>query len=215
LLYPFTELFNGGLQIKNRDNELYISTIDSPEKRLYITGENKLSSTKGNLGYQYIFEPSKDMLFTSLGFAYERKSIILVAVLAFMLVISIGYILISQLVLGVKTIKTIWNRKVIAIKAQTFLEFSASSLLIGLVTFLISASSDNIHEPSATSIILLLTTISFPLLTVIGIVFLIKDKLKNKSLLTKTYLLGLTTSLIFSVSYLYYWDLLAFRIWSY
>lgn len=215
LLYPFSELFNGGLQIKDKDNQLFISGVDSPEKRLYITSDNKLSSSKDNLGYQYIFDSSKNMLLTSLGFAYERKSVILMITLGLILAISIGYILISQLVLGIRVIMTIVNRKITTIGVQTILESSSSILLIGIVTFLISAGSDNTHEPNMTNIILFITTLSFPLLTIIGTVYLIKDKLKNRSLLNRTYLLGLTASLIFMTSYLYYWDLLAFRIWSY
>lgn len=215
LLYPFTELFNGGLHIKNRNNQLFISGIDSPEKRLYITGGNKLSSSKSNLGYQYIFDPARNTLLTSLGFAYERKSLILMVTLVLMVAISIGCLLISQIVLGIKTIKTIWNKEGFAIRAQTLLELSGTIILIGLISFLISAGSNNIHEPNAASVILFLTTISFPLLTIIGVAYLIKDKLRKRSFLSKIYLLGLTSSLIFSVSYLYYWDLLAFKIWSY
>lgn len=215
LLYPFTELFSGGLKIRTSDNQLFISGVDSPEKRLYITGDNKLSSSKDNLGYQYIFDPSKNMLLTSLGFAYKRKSVILMISLGVILTISIGCILMSQLVFGLRTIRTVWKRESITISAQTLLELSGSILLIGIVTFLFSTGSDNIHVPNVASIILFLTTIGFPILTIIGIVYLIKEKLKMRSLLSKTYVLGLTTSLVFSVSYLYYWDLLAFKIWNY
>lgn len=215
ILYPFTELFNSGLFISSRDNKLFVSGIENPERRLYMTGDNKFSSSQQNIGYQYIFDESNETFYTSLGFSYERKSVFLMVVLGCILIISIAFILLSQLIMFIRVILTFMNKKNRAVGTQTLLELSASILLIGVVTFLLSSSLTNIHEPNATSVILFLATLIFPILTIIGTVHLIKGGLRNRSVFSKTYLLGLTTSLIFMASYLYYWDLLAFKIWSY
>ncbi|MFN5554916.1 MAG: serine hydrolase domain-containing protein [Chryseotalea sp.] len=215
LMYPFAELFNGGFFIKSKDDKLFISSIDSQDRQLYITGENTFSSSKDKVGYQYIFDPSASSVYTSLGFTYERKSFPLILTLGILLISSIVISLISQLVLVISTLMTFRNKKNRTTKAQILLELSASILLIGIVTFPLSGSMENVHKPNAVSITLFITTACFPILTIIGITYLIRGKFKDRSVINKSYLIGLAISLLFTSLYLCYWDIFAFRIWSY
>jgi len=215
LLYPFTELFNGGLFIKDRDNNLFISGIDSPEQRLFVTGENKLSSSQDKLGYQYIFDNSTRSFYSSLGFRYEKKPFLSMLALASALIVSLVIVLFSQLTLAMKIIMSFTSKRRNMSMAQTLLEISGSILFIGVLSFLLSGSLENVHKPNTVSIILFITTTAFPVITFAGTLLQLRENFKNKSFKSKTYAVGLSASLLFISVYLCYWDIFAFRIWSY
>lgn len=215
LLYPFTELLTGGLMIKNKGDELFISGLNGTHTKLYSVDSNKLSHTKNLLGYQYVFDTSKNTLLTSLGFTYKRKPTILMIGLMLTISISLAFILLSQLILSMRIVKIIWKRDGIGWKAQTYLEMSGFIFLIGIITFFMSVSAENIHEANTASVAFFLCTLIYPLLCFIGSMYLIKEWLNINSTLTKGYLASLTTALLFSITYLAYWNYIGLRIWIY
>jgi CubicO group peptidase (beta-lactamase class C family) len=215
LLYPFTELLIGGLMIKNKNDQLFISELNGTPIQLYGVDSNKLSHAKNLLGYHHVFDTSKHTLLTSLGFTYKRKSLILMIGLILTISTSLVFILLSQLILTIRIIKMIWKHDGIRLKAQTLLETSSLIFLIGTITFFISITGENIHQPNTASIAFFLSTMIYPVLSFIGLMYLIKDWLKIKSTLSKCYLVSLTTSLLFSITYLAYWNFIGLRIWIY
>lgn len=213
LLYPFTEMFTEGIFVDQEDDKLTISRIGGENSRLFQTGKNTFSYTGSLSEFQYVFDHSNpQLLYTSLGFSYERKPVYVIFGLAGILIISLFFISFSQLFLLIRIFKVL-SKKMKFPSPQLTLEIGASTFLIGCILFLLVGGQEKLHEPNLLSIALLLCTVAFPIITSIGILHLLKKKIDHT--FEKVLTIGLSISMVVMNIYLAYWGFIGFAVWKY
>jgi len=212
LLFPFNELFTEGLFINTNNETISISNLSGWESELIRTGANTFSQAGTKNEYQFVFENSTDILYTSLGTAYKKIPIELMLVLTVLLTFSMLVICLSQITFLIRIINFIKTRSYVLNPQLTF-EIGALIMLVACIIFLIAGLLDNIHEPNLLAVMLFLCTILFPLLTAFGVAQLLKYNFEH--LLSKVWAIMLAISTITMSSYLIYWELLGFAIWKY
>jgi uncharacterized membrane protein len=214
LLYPFTEFFSEGLFVDSDTGDIIISSLKGWESRLTHTEANSFSPSGTMNEYQYAFDRSNspNMLYGGLGFAYQKTPLILMALLAIALMISFLMICLSPISLLIRIIH-FTKAKTIVFSPQLTFEISALIFLMGTVLYLLAGTVSNIHEPQFLTIALFMSTILFPILTIIGIGQIFNYN--YQSLAAKVWAICLATSLSILCSYLIYWGFFGFAMWSY
>ncbi|MEM8892176.1 MAG: hypothetical protein AAGD28_29625, partial [Bacteroidota bacterium] len=214
LLYPFGEYFTQGLLIKEKDGQLFISGNGQPDKALHPKGEGRFSFNSQGEGFDLIFpQDQPGVLYSSLGFYYEKKSYSGMMLLAGSLILSVLLALSSQLVFLIRMFYRVKADARIFL-SEYFLAASSSLIFIGMLCFLLGTTQTNLHEPQFMSVILFLASTVFPFLAAAGLFFWMKDGKEMKAL-NWGYQGILAVALLFLSGYLYYWDMLGFAFWSY
>lgn len=214
MLYPFGEFFTEGLTIKEKDGQLFISGNGKEEKALYSKGEGRFSFSSQGEGFDLIFpQEQPGVLYSSLGFYYEKKSHSALMLLAGSLIFSLLLALSSQLVFFIRMFYRVKaNAKIF--RSEYFLAGSSSLLFIGILSFLLGTTQANLHEPQFLSVLLYLASLLLPFLAAAGLFFWVKDGKEMKGL-NWSYQGILALALLFLSGYLYYWDMLGFAFWEY
>lgn len=214
LLYPFGEFFTAGLSIKEKDGQLFISANGQPDRALHPKGEGRFSYNTQAEGFDLVFPKDQPgVLYSSLGFYYEKKSYSGMMLLAGSLILSILLALSSQLVFFIRMFYRV-KAKARIFPSEYFLAGSSSLLFVGMLCFLLGTTQLNLHEPQFMSVILYVVSLVFPFLAAGGLFYWVKDGKEMKKL-NWSYQGILAIGLLFLSGYLYYWDMLGFAFWSY
>ncbi|MEL6251655.1 MAG: serine hydrolase domain-containing protein, partial [Bacteroidota bacterium] len=175
LLYPFGEYFTMGLTIKENDGQLFISGSGQPERALHPKGDGRFSFSSRGEGFDLIFpQDESGVLYSSLGFYYEKTSYSALMLLAGSLIFALLLALSSQLVVLARIIYRVKTDAKI-FRSEYLLGASSSLLFAGILCFLFGTTQANLHEPQFMSVILFLSSIFFPILAIAGLFFWIKD----------------------------------------
>ena len=214
LQYPFTELFTEGIFVGSDNGKITVSNLNGWKSRLVPTGRNRFSPSGIHNEYQYIIDDSKsiDVLYTTLGFSYEKTPFFLMAILGLSLMISLLVICLSQISLLIQLVN-FKRKKAIHFNPQLTFELGSSIFLVGCVSYLLMGKIDDVHEPQFLTIALMLCTIIFPLFTVLGLAQTFRYKFKH--LRGKIWAMVLATSMAVWSCYLIYWRFLGFAVWEY
>lgn len=212
LQYPFTELFAEGLFISSDGGNISVSNLTGGKSELTQTDLNKFSPSGLTNQYQYVFDDSSDILYTSLGFSYKKVPFSFMAALAIALIISLVIMCLSQATLLFRIVELI-RKKTSVFNPQLTFGIGSLILLIGCVLYLLVGTIKDIHEPHFLSIGLLLCTVLFPLITGLGIAQTFKYKFRSLS--EKIWIICLAISTTTISGYLIFWGFFGFAIWKY
>ncbi|MEM9984109.1 MAG: serine hydrolase domain-containing protein [Bacteroidota bacterium] len=212
LSYPFTELFTAGISVKSDNGKVTASGVNGWTSSLIQTGVNRFSLREYPNQYQYVFDPSADLLYTSLGYRYRRIPFWFMATLACNLMVSLVVIGLSQVSLLIRVVRLIKGQAK-GLSPQLTLEVGASTFLIGGLLYLLSGTIQAVHEPHVVTVGLFLCTIMLPILTLLGVIQAFKHRFRN--VVIKAWTITLAASMTILSGYLIYWGWFGFAIWSY
>ena len=214
LHYPFTELFTEGLFVNSDNESIIVSNLSGWKSKMIPTGKNRFSLSGTHNEFQYIIDDSKstNILYTTLGFSYQKTSFFLIAILGFSLMISLLVMCLSQISFSIRLINFI-RKKAIHFPPQLTFELGSFFFLTGSVIHLLIGTIKNIHEPQFLTIVIMLSTILFPLFTLLGIVQSFKYNFQQ--IRAKVWTTTLVISMLLWSCYLTYWGFFGFSIWEY